>query len=101
MISIIVDVNFNYGSVAVKQRQRFCASLYGIVRNYLINSSIYCQDYEPSAASSVKNEADVGENPSHVRPVVATGTLSLPRYSIYSISIEACQGFFYRKLVIN
>jgi len=44
---------------------------------------IFCQDYESSAACSVKNEADVDEKLSHMRPVVVLETLNLPRYVVY------------------
>ena len=40
----------------------------------------FCQDYESSAMCCVKNEADVDEKLSHMRPVVVLETLNLARY---------------------
>jgi len=45
-------------------------------------TGFFCQDYESSAMCNVKNEAEVDEKLSHMRPVVVLETLNLARYVI-------------------
>jgi len=51
-----------------------------------------CQDYESSVVCSVKNETDVDEKLTHMRPVVEQGTLNLALYvtPLWCILLKSC-----------